>query len=129
MTKINRDVWQAITRSVRENKRLRIKHRSPGRAVEGEDRDIDPYHLISYRGQWYVIGHCYKSNNIRTFALSRMSSARLLEKRFELPDDFDIGKLLGSHFGIMWSDEEYRIRIRFDAHVAPYASVKNCMKE
>jgi proteasome accessory factor B len=49
-----------------------------------------------------------------------MGGARLLEQRFEIPADFDIDKLLGSHFGIMWSDEEYKIRIRFASRVAPY---------
>ena len=119
-TRIDREVWDAATRSVRENRRLRIRHKLPGKTAAGEDRDIDPYHMVGYRGQWYVIGHCHKSSKIRTFAMSRMGGAHLLEQRFEIPADFDIDKLLGSHFGIMWSDEEYKIRIRFASQVAPY---------
>jgi proteasome accessory factor B len=118
--KIDPGVWNVATRSVRENRRLRIRHALPGKEAVGDERDVDPYHLAGYRGQWYLIGHCHRSNGIRTFAMSRLKGARALERRFDIPEEFDIKALLGSHFGIMWSDEEYRIRIRFSARVAPY---------
>ncbi len=120
VTKIDGNVWQTITKSVRGNRTLRLGHVSPGAKDKGEERDVDPYHLVNHKGQWYLIGHCHRSQKLRTFALSRVNKARLLERRFALPEDFDIRKVVGSHFGIMWSDEEYHVRIRFAQRVAPY---------
>ena len=49
-----------------------------------------------------------------------MSKARATKKEFTIPADFDFEAMAGKHFGIIFGDKEYSIRVRFDAEVAPY---------
>jgi predicted DNA-binding transcriptional regulator YafY len=118
--KIDPGIWSAITRAIKDNRSIHLRHISPEELKQHTERDVDPYHLASYRGQWYLIALCHRSGKIRTFAVSRIDQAELLEQRFELPGDFSIDRLLGSHFGIMWGEEEYKVKIRFSRKVAPY---------
>jgi len=52
--------------------------------------------------------------------MSRIRSAVLTREQFRVPDGFRLSDFLGSHFGIMTEDEEYRVRIMFSREQAPY---------
>lgn len=88
-------------------------------------RDVDPYHVVSYQGEWYVVGFCHYKEEVRTFGMSRIKKAEMLNRRFETPADFDFERLAGTHFGIIWSDKEYLVRIWFSADHAPYVKERD----
>ena len=47
-----------------------------------------------------------------------MRDVRLATTRFKRPADFEIGKYLGSSFGVFSGKGHYRIRLQFDAFAA-----------
>jgi proteasome accessory factor C len=57
-----------------------------------ERRKLDPYGIVHHAGEWYVVGHCHKRGDVRTFRIDRIAS--LTEPtnpvRFEAPVGFDL---------------------------------------
>ena len=75
---------------------------------------------MNYRGEWYVIGLCEYSQEIRTYAISRIQKANLSTRSYEIPEDFHFNEFIGSHFGIYRSDKNYKVKIEFAPYQAPY---------
>lgn len=117
-TVIRPGIWEKVAEAIRLSGRLRILYRPPGQSAAL--RDIDPYHGVRFEGDWYVVAYCHLRNGIRTFSLARMECVEVLDERFSVPDDFDFTRLTGSHFGVHWSDREYRVKVRFSRKAAGY---------
>ena len=118
-TTIEPEVWETIAAGVRQNRSVRIKYRTLG-APRTVSRVIDPYYLVSYRGEWYANGYCHRRDSIRTFALSRIRSAEALPQTFIMPPKYDAETMFGDRFGIYWQEKKETIRIQFNAHVAHF---------
>jgi len=118
ITTIRPEVWETIAVAMRENRQISMQYAGVGR--EPTERTIDPYHLVSHRGEWYVIAYCHRSEGIRTFAVSRALGATLETTTFNLPEQYDEQALAREQFGIRWDAEEHAVAIRFDAKAAPY---------
>lgn len=116
---MNPEAWQSSFEALRQNRSLKFMYRNPGWRKKYE-RTVDPYHAISYRAEWYLVGRCHYMKSIRIYAISRMSDVRMTDDYFWIPEDFDFKRMAGSHFGIMFGKEEHRVQVRFDADAAPY---------
>jgi proteasome accessory factor B len=117
-TSILPGIWEKVAEAVRLSRRLRVLYRTPG--GQPACREIDPYHGVRYEGDWYVVGHCHLRHAIRTFSLARMAEAEILAEHFLIPDSFDFTRLIGSHFGVHWSTNEYRVKIHFQRQAAGF---------
>jgi proteasome accessory factor C len=53
-------------------------------------RKLDPYGIVHHAGYWYVVGHCHKRGDTRTFRIDRISSLANTDERFEVPGEFDL---------------------------------------
>ena len=84
------------------------------------DRTVDPYYLVSYRGEWYLSSFCHHRNSIRTFGVSRIREAAILDESFTMMHGMTAKKMFGDQFGIVWKEDFHKVRIRFTAEVAPY---------
>jgi len=117
-TYINPEIWEKVFGALRESRVLKMQYQVPGHAAPSE-REVDPYHVVSYQGEWYLIGYCHFRKKILTFAISRIKNSEVLNTHFEIPRDFDFEKFTGSHFGIYWGDKEYKVKIKFSPEIAP----------
>jgi len=82
-------------------------------------RRIDPYHLRFSDGAWYCIGFCHMRNEVRTFALDRMTKVSMTQDRFDYPKDFSLEQYLASSW-VLERGEPARVVIEFDAEGAKY---------
>lgn len=57
---------------------------------KAEHRDFDPYGIVHHAGQWYVVGHCHRRGDTRTFRLDRIAALELSDRTFDIPADFDL---------------------------------------
>jgi len=57
---------------------------------KSERRELDPYGVVHHAGSWYVVGHCHKRGDTRTFRIDRIAAMETTDKRFRIPDDFDL---------------------------------------
>jgi len=120
-TRIDEKVWAAVAEGVRLRRSLALRHERPGETVATQRR-LDPYRLVRYQGEWYLIGHCHLRQGMRTFALSRIRGAELLDGTFTLPDDCKAETFPAKQFGIFGGEHEYRVRIWFHRDHAPYVA-------
>jgi proteasome accessory factor C len=50
------------------------------------ERRVHPYAMNRWRDSWYLVAFCETAGEQRTFRLDRITSVRLTEDRFDLPD-------------------------------------------
>lgn len=86
-------------------------------------RVVDPYRVLFYNGTFYLIGLCHTRDEVRTFALDRISMLRVTNRDFSLPGDFNLEDFLLPSFGIMRGKPQ-TVRVRFDQEVAGYIREK-----
>ena len=117
-TKIDPVVWATVSRSLRESHTIEIYYRIPGTAPTV--RRIDPYHGVSYAGDWYVIAFCHLRKAIRVFSMARIIKAQLSQATFKVPADLNLDMLKNSYFGLHWGERDTRVRILFNKDIAEY---------
>lgn len=118
------EVWEAVTRGLAEERVVRMAYTVPGWEKPLE-RDMNPYRLVNHAGAWYVLGHDHYKDDIRTFALSRISAAEVLDEGFAAPLDFDLDDYMGRHFGIMRGEREQVVKLLFEERHAPYVKERD----
>ena len=80
---------RALVAAVRSRRRVTIDYAAISRP-QAESRPFDPYGIVHHAGEWYVVGHCHKRGDVRTFRIDRIAALATTGERFELPADFDL---------------------------------------
>jgi proteasome accessory factor C len=80
---------------------------------QSEKRELDPYGLVHHAGEWYVIGHCHKRGDTRTFRIDRIASLEETQSRFTIPADFDLEAYRRDHLYVPSADA-VAVRVRLD---------------
>ncbi len=65
----------------------------------------------------YALGLSEPPNELRTFKLERIESARVTDDTFAIPDDFGGPALLARSWGVMYGEEPITVRLRFSDYV------------
>lgn len=78
---------QEIEVSVAESITLIIDYQK-GHENTFQTRSINPYGLVYWKGNWYVIGYCHLRLEIRSFRVNRISSISRTSEKFERPANF-----------------------------------------
>jgi len=105
-------VFKAILEGCLKKKCLSFTYYSPA-TEEKSERTVKPYHLFNYMGTWHTIGYCHLRKDIRDFALSRISEAKVLTESFKIPDDFEFKKYFLSTFGLYKGKSTKEVTLRF----------------
>jgi len=127
-TRIDPAVWEIVSEALMRKLKVEIIHKKAG-ADEGTKRVAAPYHIVNYRGEWYLIARCHMRNTVVRFAMSRIGSARILNNSYSIPDDFSLDLFLGSSFGIMTDHAEYDVEIKFAPIHAPYICERDWLQD
>jgi predicted DNA-binding transcriptional regulator YafY len=67
---------------------------------EESKRKIAPYALSFRKHAWYLIGHCYLRDEIRTFRLGRVEKLKVTNEKIEIPADFSVEEYFRSSWGV-----------------------------
>lgn len=78
-----------LVTAARQQRTVSIDYVSASRH-QAEHRDLDPYGIVHHAGQWYVVGHCHRRGDTRTFRIDRIAALEETAHRFEIPGDFDL---------------------------------------
>lgn len=83
-------------------------------------RVLEPYLLepAAEGRHIYVFAHDALSGEVRPFRLDRIRAARLLPQRFQVPDDFDIDRVVSTSWGVWQSETPDHVVLRFAAEAA-----------
>ena len=107
----SKEVIDALTRAVFNKFTVRILHRAPHRE-KAIEREVDPYKLWYVNNGLYLVGYDHKENALRTFAVERIQSAKLTNRRFEVPEDFNFEQFRQTAFNMIWGEPQ-EVKIRF----------------
>ncbi len=113
----SRDIMDKLTKGVLHRYTARIEHTAVG-YKEPVSREIDPYKLWYVNNGLYLVGHDHRSDDLRVFAVERINSVSLTNRRFD-PSGFDFQKFSHSAFVVI-GGEPQEVEIRFSRDQAPY---------
>lgn len=117
---IEEGVFENIFEAIKTRKVLSFMYRSVS-SQEFKFKELDPYHVLCQKGNWYVFGFDHGANERRIYALSRFKDIKLTNDKYVIPDGFDISKEVDLSFGIWYNkDAVCDYELLFDAGMANY---------
>ncbi len=75
-----------VQEAVARDRQLAMRYLRAGR--ERVERTVDPLGLVAKGGVWYLVAH--KPEGLRTYRVSRIEAATMLDQPFARPADFDL---------------------------------------
>jgi predicted DNA-binding transcriptional regulator YafY len=107
-----------LARAVRDGRQLAVVYWTASRDAVCR-RVVDPYHLASIQGDWYLIAYCHLREDIRFFSPGRIRALEETGERFERPADFRIADFLDATFRVVRGTGPPRqVRLRFAPEAA-----------
>ena len=104
--------WELLARAIRQKRSIVMTYYTIGRD-ETTRREVDPYVLRCFRGDWYLIAHDHLRDAVRIFSLARIRHLEPLARPFTPDPDFDADEYLGAIFEVSETSEHHRVRIQF----------------
>ncbi|MEX0732461.1 MAG: YafY family protein [Aquisalimonadaceae bacterium] len=94
-----------------------------GRARDARtSRTVHPQHLISYRGNWYLVAHCEQAEDIRVFSLDRIHKPAILDAPARHFDEAATDRVIEASYGIFTGSAEGWAILQFTAEAARWAA-------
>jgi hypothetical protein len=90
-----------IIRAIRTDRRLRIGYKKF--QAEGYEKVVCPYALKLFRQRWYLLA-LNDEDQMRIYALDRITMLELTDKPFEMPEDFSPQAYFSEYFGVLTND-------------------------
>jgi predicted DNA-binding transcriptional regulator YafY len=125
-SKTDGETWQGVFNALHEKRCITISYQKPSDKASS-DRKIFPLHAAHYHGAWYILSYCHDRKDARVFNLSRIKKvAEAKESEQEQKDreafleKFDPQLALSESFDMYIGQESHKIKIRFNAAIAPY---------
>lgn len=109
------DQLAAIEDAIGREHRMEITYEAPHR--DPTTRTVDPYCIWYASGRVYLVAWCHRADDIRTFAVQRISRARVLDEPFEPRPGFNPAAFTRRGFGV-FHGPVHDIAIDFSHQVA-----------
>ena len=90
-----------IIRGIRTDRRLRIGYKKF--EAEGYEKVVCPYALKLFRQRWYLLA-LNDEEQMRIYALDRMTMMELTDEPFEMPEGFSPQAYFSEYFGVLTDD-------------------------
>ena len=119
---VEKQVWDTLDKCLKDEDTVRIDYHAVGK--NSQKREIDPYHLFSWQGEWYVVAFCHLREKMRTFKVTRIVGAERTGEGFLIPDNFSINRYLEDSFRIGRGERKHNVKVRFKNKVAPWIREK-----
>ncbi len=68
---------------------------------EVSQRLVEPYALKEFKNRWYILAKDSKDNNIKSFALDRLTNLAITTQHYQYPDNYSIEQNYRYCFGII----------------------------
>jgi len=111
---------EAVARHLRDlitaaRKRTRVEMQyGAASSHQSATRALDPYGVVHHAGYWYVVGHCHKRGDLRTFRIDRIASCAATDTHFDVPADFDLETYRRERLYVPSADA-VAVRVKLDA--------------
>jgi hypothetical protein len=92
---------ETIIQAVKTNRRLRLGYRKFG--TEGYVKTVSPYALKLFHQRWYLLA-CNDEEQMRVYALDRMTKAEMTDETFAMPAGFSPQEYFAEYYGVLTID-------------------------
>ena len=101
--------------AIKKFRKLHFSYKPFGQE-QANERILHPYILKEFKGRWYLIGLSESAGSMRTYALDRIVSMKVLEENFPLDTSFDRKKYFEHSFGIynLSNEEPQKVLLEFE---------------
>ncbi|MCP4447354.1 MAG: WYL domain-containing protein [Myxococcales bacterium] len=104
---------RSLVTAAREREGVSIRYAAASRK-KAESRDIDPYGIVHHAGEWYLVGHCHKRGDTRTFRIDRIATLEPRGTHFEIPEGFDLETYRREHLYVPSADA-VAVQVKLDS--------------
>ena len=87
--KLDLVVFRDLLQAIRSKESIIIKYFS-GQKATVVDKPCDPYHLLNYKDNWYLVAFCHEKQDYRDFLCSRVLSVERTNVSFIPDPDFSL---------------------------------------
>ncbi len=113
-------IIRTVIDGCRESTTLRLRYRALWRGEEYVTK-FDPFGLVLYDGDFFVVGYSHRSGARRILKAARILEATTLDEKFKRPESFHLEEQFRSSFGIFQADGKVaEITVRFMGVAAAY---------
>jgi predicted DNA-binding transcriptional regulator YafY len=116
--------FQTIAAALMERQRLRIQYKARSNGATSE-RQISPQRLTHYRDNWYLDAWCHLRNELRSFAVDAIQTAKTTDQPALEIADADLDTTLGAGYGIFSGREVRWATLRFTAERARWVAAEH----
>jgi len=121
LTRITQSVIQGKEITIRYEGRSGNKSRTD-RMLEGLTRTLSPQRLTHYRDNWYLDAWCHTSNDLRTFALERISEIEVHKTTRKALSHETLNQHYSQTFGIFGGEVKGTAKLKFTPHRAQWVA-------
>lgn len=119
------DNFSLLNRAITNRCSVRIDYTKGSSGEVSKGRRIDPYFLAKRGRAWMVIGHCHQKQEMRNFALVRISQVEVCDPEtedaiFTIPKDFVADEYFRGALGAINSGTCYELRLLVEPKKARY---------
>jgi predicted DNA-binding transcriptional regulator YafY len=115
--------FEVVANAVLDRRRLHIVYVSRS-SNERTERDISPQRLVHYRENWYCDAWCHLRQDLRSFAVDAIQSARLLDQKAKAVPDRELDEVLAAGYGIFSGRQTTWAKLRFTPERARWVSAE-----
>jgi predicted DNA-binding transcriptional regulator YafY len=114
-------ILRALITAIVQRRRLVIDYWTASRDSRNR-REIDPYHLMSCDGQYYLIAYCHMRRGIRQFVPGRIRAIESTDMFFTPDESFDVDAYLAGSLSVLRGDASRRhsVLLRFTGTAVRY---------
>ena len=106
------ECFQTVAGALLQRNCLNISYHGRGND-QTSSREISPQRLIHYRDNWYLDAYCHTRNALRSFAVERISAAKVMSQRCHDIPDTQLDAHYASSYGIFAGEPEHVAVLRF----------------
>lgn len=105
------DTLQLLSQCAAEGLTLIMTYAKSHQGAAAE-RLLDPYGLVQWKGNWYVVGYCHQRGEIRSFRVDRIQTISATEQTFAHPESFSASRFFMNSLLPGSKEEPHLINVR-----------------
>jgi predicted DNA-binding transcriptional regulator YafY len=115
------EILRTLITAIVQRRRVVIEYWTASRDSQNR-REVDPYHLTTCDGQYYLIAYCHMRKGISQFVPGRIRAIESTETVFERDDSFRVDDYLSGSLAVLRGDgsASHAVRLRFTGAAVRY---------